>query len=55
MKTFKSVLRFATILSVLGSLGWVGYASAVGTIFDVIAALVSANLFLSLLTYLERK
>jgi len=52
---FRSALRIASIVLMLTSLGWAGYALADGTIFEIIAALIGANLFLSALRYLERK
>lgn len=51
----KSALRIASIVLMLASLGWAGYALAAGSIFEVIAALIGANLFLSALSFLERK
>ncbi len=49
------ILRTVSIFLMLASLGWAGYALAARSIIEIIAALISANLFLSALSYLERK
>lgn len=49
------ILRTVSILLILASLGWAGYALAASSLIEVIAALIGANLFLSALSYLERK